>query len=61
MLSRISKNYQVSDISVVSVVFASITGVSNNGKRKHSENENSLLLFRMHRITEKASGQDSYR
>ena len=60
MLSRISKNYQVSDISVVSVVFASITGVSNNGKRKHSENENSLL-FRMHRITEKASGQDSYR
>ena len=37
-------------------MFPSITGVSNNGKRKRSENENSLL-FRMHRITEKASGQ----
>ena len=39
-------------------MFSAITGVSNNGKRKRSENENSLLLLRMHRITEEASGQE---
>ena len=36
----------------------SITGVSKNGKGKHPQREISLLLFRMHRITEGASGQN---
>ena len=60
VISRISKHNQLSDILVVSVMVFSITGFSKNGKRKHPQRENSLLLFRMHRITEEASGQDRY-